>query len=184
MRKIYMLIKYVSDYINSYHAQKVKLNKERIELVEYIAREIEPRLERKEIHFDESQINKCIRYIETFYFKLEDFQKFIISFIFLFWSDGNDIVFEQFLIMMGRGGGKNGLISGVTNYLQTPMHGIPKYHISLVANSEDQAKMSFEEIYDTIEMNEKLQRMFSWGKKEIKNRKTQSKQWKYKRWFA
>lgn len=169
-----MLIKYVSDYINSYHAQKVKLNKERIELVEYIAREIEPRLERKEIYFDESQINKCIRYIETFYFKLEDFQKFIISFIFLFWSDGNDIVFEQFLIMMGRGGGKNGLISGVTNYLQTPMHGIPKYHISLVANSEDQAKMSFEEIYDTIEMNEKLQRMFSWGKKEIKNRKTQS----------
>ena len=49
-----MLIKYVSDYINSYHAQKVKLNKERIELVEYIAREIEPRLERKEIYFDES----------------------------------------------------------------------------------------------------------------------------------
>ena len=49
------------DYINSYHAQKVKLNKERIELVEYIAREIEPRLERKEIYFDESQINKCIR---------------------------------------------------------------------------------------------------------------------------
>lgn len=120
-----MLIKYVSDYINSYHAQKVKLNKERIELVEYIAREIEPRLERKEIYFDESQINKCIRYIETFYFKLEDFQKFIISFIFLFWSDGNDIVFEQFLIMMGRGGGKNGLISGVTNYLQTPMHEFP-----------------------------------------------------------
>lgn len=169
-----MMINYVTDYIESYHAQRVKFNIEREQLVEYIKREIEPRIETGEIYFDEVQINKCIKYIDTFYFKLEDFQKFIISFIFLFWSEGNDIVFEQFLIMMGRGGGKNGLISGVTNYLQTPMHGIPKYHISLVANSEDQAKMSFEEIYDTIEINAKLQKMFRWGKKEIKNRTTQS----------
>ncbi len=40
---------------------------------------------------------------------------------------------------MARGGGKNGLISGICSFLLTPMHGIKNYNISTVA-SEDQAK--------------------------------------------
>ncbi|HFR4576474.1 TPA: terminase TerL endonuclease subunit, partial [Streptococcus suis] len=82
--------------------------------------------------------------------------------------------YKKILIMMGRGGGKNGLISGIIAYLLTPFHGIDKYNVSLVANSEDQAKTSFEEIYNTIESNEKLKVLYYNTKSEIKNLQTNS----------
>ncbi len=54
--------------------------------------------------------------------------------------------------MMARGGGKNGLISGICSFLLTPMYWIKNYNISIVANSEDiKAKTSFHEIYSIIE---------------------------------
>ena len=35
---------------------------------------------------------------------------------------------------------ENGLISAISDFLSTPLHGVKEYHISIVANSEDQAK--------------------------------------------
>src|SRR5699024_12190482 len=46
--------------------------------------------------------------------------------------------------------------------------------ISIVANSEDQAKTSFEEVYNVIDENERLQRSFHYTKLRITNRKTKS----------
>lgn len=63
--------------------------------------------------------------------------------------------------MLGRGGGKNGLISVVTHFLISELHGIPEYNISIVANSEEQAKTSFEEVYNAIDFNaEPLKKAF------------------------
>lgn len=75
---------------------------------------------------------------------------------------------------MGRGAGKNGLISGIIAYLLTPFHGIKNYNVSLVANSEDQAKTSFEEIYNTVEFNEVLRQLFYQTKTEIRSLHTNS----------
>ena len=169
------MIKYVKDYIDGYYAGTVKFNRERVDLVNYIKREIEPRISSGEIYFDSKQIEKCNNYIEKWFFPLEDFQKFIISFIFLYFTENHRNVYRKIFIMIARGNGKNGLISGIISYLSTPMHGIKKYNISIVANSEDQAKTSFDEIYDTIESNSKLEKLFGKpGKKEIKNIQTKS----------
>lgn len=54
---------------------------------------------------------------------------------------------------MARGGGKNGYISTLAAFFMTPLHGIPKYNMSVVANSEKQALVSFREIYDMVESN-------------------------------
>lgn len=169
------MIKYVKDYIDGYYAGTVKFNRERVDLVNYIKREIEPRIASGEIYFDSKQIENCINYIEKWFFPLEEFQKFIISFIFLYFTENHRNVYRKIFIMIARGNGKNGLISGIISYLSTPMHGIKKYNISIVANSEDQAKTSFDEIYDTIESNSKLEKLFGKpGKKEIKNIQTKS----------
>ncbi|MDR2976871.1 MAG: terminase large subunit [Streptococcaceae bacterium] len=168
------MIDYIQDYIDGYHAGRIKFNRERVSLVEYISREIVPRLDNGEVFFDEKQINNCVSFVEKWFFKLEDFQKFFISFVFLKWKNEDSYVYEKFLLMLGRGGGKNGLISGIASYLLTPMHGIPKYHISLVANSEEQAKTSFDEIHDAVEVNDKLQNLFYTTKTEIKNYQTRS----------
>ena len=174
MNYIEFMPKEVKKYAAEYEKGKIKLNKERKQLIEYIEREIGPRLKSKELFFDIDQIEKCIGYIEKWFFKLENFQKFIIAFVFLYFTENRANVYREFLIMMGRGGGKNGLISGICSYLLTPMHGIAKYDISIVANSEEQAKVSFDEIYDVIEGNPALKKTFDNKKAKIRNRQTKS----------
>lgn len=168
------MYKHVQKYIDEYEQGKILFNQERVDLVEYIYREIVPRVEKNEVFFDEKMIENCIKFIEKWFFKLENFQKFIISFVFLRYSESNRNVYKKILIMMGRGGGKNGLVSGIIAFLLSPFHGIKNYNVSLVANSEDQAKTSFDEIYNTIETNETLKEIFYNTKSEIKGIHTNS----------
>ncbi len=143
--------KYIDEYIDLWVIGKIKLNKERILLIEYIKKHV---LTNDDLYFDERQIENFIKFTEKWYFPLQPFQKFIIPFVFLFEKEGNFLYFEQFFITLGRGGGKNGLITALSNYFISNLHGIPNYDISVVANSEDQAKTSFEEAYNMIERNE------------------------------
>ncbi|HFR4577699.1 TPA: terminase large subunit, partial [Streptococcus suis] len=61
------MIKFVQDYIDDYHSGRVILNKERIDLLAYIEREIAPRLSKNEVYFDEKQIENCIKFIEKWF---------------------------------------------------------------------------------------------------------------------
>ena len=76
---------------------------------------------------------------------------------------------------MGTGNGKNGFISGLTWYFTTPDHGVKGYNVDIVANSEEQAKLSFSEIYNMIEDHwPKLKGQYYRSKTNIENRKTRS----------
>lgn len=162
---------HVDYYMNQYKNGEIQLNKERIELFEYLERDV---LSRDDIYFDDDMINACIAYGEKWFFPLEPFQKFLIAFVFLFFKRNNRNFYRKFLWMFGRGGGKNGLLSVVLNFLQTELHGVYDYNISIVANSEEQAKTSFDEIYNTIKRNKTLQKAFEYGKSIITNKKTGS----------
>src|SRR5690625_3202232 len=162
---------HVKDYIKLYRSKKVLLNKERRQLIEYLEKYI---LNRKDLYFDNKQIDQCVKYIEKWFFPLLPFQKFIIAFLFLKHKETERLFYRRYLIMMGRGAGKNGLISGISSYLQSELHGVKEYDISIVANSEDQAKTSFEEVYNVILENETLQKAFDYTKMRITNKKTKS----------
>ncbi|MGZ7255950.1 terminase large subunit, partial [Streptococcus pyogenes] len=88
----------------------MKLNKERIELIEYLERDI---LSRDDIYFNDKMIDDCINYGEKWFFELQPFQKFLIAFVFLYFKKNNRNFYRKFLWMFGRGGGKNGLLSVV-----------------------------------------------------------------------
>lgn len=163
--------KYVSEYIDQYRSGQIKLNKERIMLIEYLEKYI---LVRDDIYFNDELIENYIRFAEKWFFPLQPFQKFVAAFVFLFYKEDDSIFYEQFFITMARGGGKNGFISTLAHFFISPLHGIPRYNISIVANSELQAKTSFKEVYDVIESNEILQEMFYNTKVEIKGNDTQS----------
>ena len=163
--------KYIDEYIELWETGKIKLNKERILLIEYIKKHV---LTNDDLYFDERQIENFIKFTEKWYFPLQPFQKFIIPFVFLFEKEGDFLYFEQFFITLGRGGGKNGLITALSNYFISYLHGIPNYDISVVANSEDQAKTSFEEAYNMIERNE-LEDMFYLTKLVITDKETKSR---------
>lgn len=164
-------MRYVDDYIELYNNGKVKFNQERIDLISYLKKNI---LGNPELYFDDKQIVDCVKFIDKWYFPLQPFQKFLIAFVFLYRKDDNTAYYRDFLWMMGRGAGKNGLISGLSNYLISELHGIPKYNGSIVANSEDQAKTSVIEIKQAIENSETLQRAFYATNSLIRSRKTQS----------
>src|SRR5690625_534015 len=161
--------KYVERYIDLYEKGKIKLNKERIMLIECLEKHV---LSRDDLYFDDKHIEQCIKFTEKWFFPLKEFQKFVIAFFFLKHKETGRLFYRRFLIMMGRGGGKNGLISAISSYLKSHLHGVRNYNISLVANSEDQAKTSFEEVFNVIDENEPLKKAFQHGKQRITNRRT------------
>jgi phage terminase large subunit-like protein len=57
----------------------------------------------------------------------------------------------------------------------TPVNGIKHYHIDIYAMSEDQAKASFDDVYNMLETHKvKMQKYFTWTKEVITNLKTKS----------
>ncbi|MBD7946327.1 hypothetical protein H9650_19685 [Psychrobacillus sp. Sa2BUA9] len=72
------------------------------------------------------------------------------------------------MIVIARGNGKNGLISGLADYFISPGHGIEGYNVDVVANSEDQAETSVKEVYNMKEKNKNFMKtFFSWTKTKI-----------------
>ena len=163
--------KYVTEYIDQYRSGKIKLNKERIMLIDYLEKYI---LVRDDLYFNDEMIENYIKFTEKWYFPLQSFQKFMAAFVFLFYKEDDSVFYEQFFITMARGGGKNGFISSLGHFFISPLHGIPRYNISIVANSELQAKTSFKEIYDAVGSSDVLESMFYRTKVEIKGNDTQS----------
>lgn len=163
--------KYVDEYIQLYESGKIKLNKERIQLIEYLKEHV---LNREDLYFNDEMIENCIKFGEKWYFPLQPFQKFLIAFVFLFFTKNDRVFYRKHLWMIGRGAGKNGLISVITHFLTSPLHGIHEYNVSIVANSEEQAKTSFDETYGVIGRNNTLKAMFSRTKEKITNKKTES----------
>lgn len=140
-------------------------------LIEYLQKHV---LSRDDLYFDDEMIDNCIRFGEKWYFPLGPFQRFLIAFVFLFFKKNNRVFYRKHLWLIARGAGKNGLISVVTNFLISPLHGIREYNISIVANSEEQAKTSFDETYNVIGRANALKSMFRRTKTQITSKKTDS----------
>lgn len=149
--------KYVDEYIELYRSGKIKFNKEREQLIEYLEEYV---LNKDDLYFDDEMIENCINFGEKWYFPLQAFQKFLIAFVFLFYKKNGRVFYRKHLWMLGRGGGKNGLISVITHFLISELHGISEYNISVVANSEEQAKTSPDEVKKTVRRHETLKHAF------------------------
>lgn len=162
--------KHVKYYMNQYETGKIKVSKYVVLLFSYLKDHV---LNRSDLYFDEVTHERYIAFTEKNYFKLMPFQKFITAFVFLYYREGNYPFFEQFFLYKARGAGKNGLISSLTNFFISDLHGIENYNVSIVANSEEQAMTSFDEIYNTIKKstNSKvLESLFHAKRSEIVSR--------------
>lgn len=128
------------------------------------------------VFIDSEKIDKAVELTERYFeIKLFDWELFIFAIIHCYYPDNDTVVFDEIDIMMGRGNGKNGFISPVVWYLSTHYHGIEKYNIDIIANSEDQAETSFNDIYEVLESHwTKLKKFFYKSKELIKNLKTKS----------
>lgn len=163
--------RHIDSYIEAVKSGDVIVNED----IKKAIKLIEEKLSQDNVIIDSQKIDIAIEKIEEYFpYKLFDWQKFIIGLIHCYYDD-DTLVWNQFFIMMGRGGGKNGFISALIWYLTTNFHGIDEYHVDIVANGEDQATMSFNDVYNVIDNNKKLQKAFKYNKEEIMFKKTGSK---------
>ncbi|MBU9728277.1 terminase TerL endonuclease subunit [Diplocloster modestus] len=86
--------------------------------------------------------------------------------------------FPDLLIFVGRGAGKNGYLAFEDFCLISPYHEVREYDIDICATGEDQARMSFDDVYNVLENpknRKKLRKHFYWNKEVIKGIKNNSK---------
>lgn len=162
--------KEIDDYLLYIKQHPNWINKDRKLLIRNV---VKPTLKRADVVFDEETFHRCIRYMETNYYKLFPYEKFILAFIFMYDQTGEP-VFPEIFIMEGRGNGKDGFMAPLANFFQTPLYGVKGYNIEMVANSEDQIKDTFKIPYDMLQGNPKLKARFSVTKEKIINNDTGS----------
>ncbi|MDF2605909.1 MAG: putative phage terminase, large subunit [Bacillales bacterium] len=152
---------------------EIKACYEQKQLIEFL----KWKLDQPGVVIDAVAIENSIEKPEPYFpFKLFAWQRFCNAFIYGVRYDTGHLMFNRFLIEIGRGAGKNGYISYNGFYMLSGHHGIQNYDIDIVATSEDQAKTSFEDVYNVLDSRwNKLKNVFYKSKMLIQHRKTKSK---------
>lgn len=169
--KSYRYHPYIDEYIEMVESGQVETSEE----VKLNIQLVQRKLSQKNIVIKDAEITEAKEYIERYFpFKLFPFQKYLLACIAGLFYDDDTLVFNEFLIMMGRGAGKNGFIAALAKWLISKQ-GIRKYNVDIVATSKSQAETSFLDVYEVLEENEsKMKKFFSWTKARISFKKTKS----------
>lgn len=137
---------YVDDVLNG----KIAVG----ELIKLACQRFKDDLQREDIYFKESVVDKAINFIGTLkhfmgkssgkHFKLENWQQFIIANIVgWYWKDGNTRRFTSSYIEVSRKNGKTALAAALCLYYLIA-DGEDGAEVDLAANSKEQAKIAFE----------------------------------------
>jgi len=163
---------YIDKYMEKIETGKIQASKEVKKVMPYIRY----KLDDPDVIIKNEMIKKGVELTEKYFeMKLLDWELFIFALIHCYYKSKDMIVFDEFIIMMGRGNGKNGFISPVAWYLTTEYHGIKGYNVDIIANNEDQAKTSFFDVYNVLEdFKSKMKKIFHWTKQKITNTRTNS----------
>lgn len=163
---------YIDNYMDATNSGAISASKDILRAMDYVA----GKLDDPDVIIKSDMIDKAVELIERYFeIKLLDWELFVLALIHCYYKSTDTVVFDEFLIMMGRGNGKNGFISAVAWYLTTQYHGIKGYNVDIIANSEDQAKTSFGDVYEMLERTwSKLKKFFYKSKQIILNLITQS----------
>lgn len=164
--------KYIDDYHADIRGGRVKASEDLKLAIDYIER----KLSDPDVLIDNEKIETAKELIERYFeMTLLPWELYVLALIHCYYKSSDTVVFDEFFIMMGRGNGKNGFISGVAWYLTTHYHGIRGYNVELIANSEKQAKTSADDIREVLERTkEKSSRFFKWNLEIIINTRTNS----------
>lgn len=168
----YKYHKYIDIYMADVRTGRVKAGKRLIKAMDFI----ETKIDNDNTFIDTEKIDEAKRIIEE-YFEIEllNWQLFIIALIHCYYKDRDMVIFDEFLILMGRGNGKNGFISPLIWYLTTHIHGIRGYNVEIIANNEEQAKTSFNDVYEMLDENwARMRRGFHKTKEQITSKTTRS----------
>lgn len=166
------LIPEIQNYIDYVRSGKIAVCEEQILLCKYV----ENCFKTENIYIDKEQLGKYLNLQKYFPFKLLDWEKFCFALHNCVYREDGQLRWPVLFILVGRGAGKNGYLAFEDFCLLTPINGVKYYFIDIFAMSEDQAKTTFEDVYNVLEDNEKkFKNYFYWNKEVIINLKTKSR---------
>lgn len=132
--------------------------------------------ENENLIINREQLSKYMGLQKYFDFSLFPWEKFVFMLHCCVYRADGLPRFPDLFLFMGRGGGKNGYLAFEDFALISPYNPIQQYDIDICATAEEQARMSFDDVYNVLEKHEKkLKRYFRWTKSEIQCRATRSK---------
>jgi len=170
--KTYNYHPYIDEYMRMVEQGEIEACKEQKQLMKFLRW----KLDQPNVVIDHEAIEKSVEIPAKYFpFWLYNWQKFINAFIYGVRYDDGRLMFDRFFILLGRGAGKNGYIGWNSFYMLTGHHGIKNYDIDIVATSENQAKTSFNDVYNVLEDNwSKVKKAFYKSKTLIQHRGTRS----------
>lgn len=172
MMTSYKLIPEIQNYIDLVRSGNIEVCKEQLLLCDYV----ENCFNDESIFVDESQLHKYLSLQKYFPFELVEWEVFCFTLHNCTYSRPGILRWPDLFTLVGRGSGKNGYLSFEDFCLISEYNNIKNYDIDICANAEDQAKTSFDDVYNVLEENKaKLGRHFYWNKEYIQNLKTKSK---------
>ena len=166
--------KYIQEYLDIIDNEEFAMCKEQ----KLLSKLIKKIFETENLIIDEEKIEKYFSYQKYFPFDLFPWEKFCFVLHNCVFKENGLPRFADLFILVGRGSGKNAYLAYEDFCLITPVHGIKNYDVDISANSEDQAKTTFMDIYNILEdpkHTKKMKKHFYWNKEEIINLKTKSR---------
>ncbi|WP_337970144.1 terminase TerL endonuclease subunit [Virgibacillus salexigens] len=165
---------YIDEYMRMVEQEEIESCKEQKDLMKYV-RSV---LDRDDVVIHSEDIKKSVN-IPAKYFTIELYawQRFLNALMYGVRYDDGRLVWNEILILMGRGGGKTGWMAYDSFYMATSHNGVKYYDIEIVATSEEQAERTFLDVHEVLESEEhkeKLSRAFKWTKTQIRHKKTRS----------
>ena len=165
----------LAEYADLVRTGQVAACAEQLQMLSYV----EGVMAAEEIYIEQGRVDRYFGY-EKYLYPLYPWERF--CFVLHCCAYGADGLprWPDLLLYMGRGAGKNGYMSFEDFCLITDTHGIRDYHIDICANSEEQAKTSFMDIYNALDnpkdpaFSKALRHNFKWNHQVIRNRKTGS----------
>lgn len=164
--------KYIQAYIDLVKSGITQMCREQYQLADLI----EHTFQTEDLYVDEEQLERYMGLQRYFPYKLLPWESFLFALHNCVYTADGDLRWPCLVIVVGRGAGKNGYLAFEDFALLTPIHGVKKYHIDIFATAEDQARATFDDIYDILESNKDyFQKYYDWTKEEITNKATGSK---------
>lgn len=170
MRNLLVMVCKFHPYIDSYLEEMAGSGQCRT--IRAAAKYVKKKLSQPFVRIEREKIDRAVELMEQYFeMTLFPWERFIVACVHCFDDRNDTVIFDEYLVVMGRGNGKNGFISALIWYLTSAAHGVQGYNVDIIANSEGQARTSFDDVYNIIQTDKsgKLKKQFDAKKSVITN---------------
>ena len=164
--------RYIQAYIDLVRSGVTPMCREQYQLADLINHAFAT----EDLIVDDDQLERYMGLQRYFPYKLLPWESFLFALHNCVYTPDGDLRWPCLVVIVGRGAGKNGYLAFEDFALLTPINGVKDYDIDIFATAEDQARATFDDIYDILDGDKPyFEKYFTWTKEEIVNKATGSK---------